>query len=251
MAFGYHAVRTALSQMPRRVERLLLARGGDDGRLRHLVALAREAGVPFQEVPKEALDRAAMGIRHQGVAARLAGADLLTEDELIDRLPVGAVVLLLDGVEDPRNVGAILRSAAAFGVAGVVLPVHHSAGLSPAAVKTAAGAIGLVPVTRAANLGRTLDRLSDAGLAPVALDPERGVAPWEARLAGGIALLAGGEERGIRPSLLERCPVRVRIPIRAEIGSLNVGVAVGILLAEARRQAGEAPPLLDDTGDGC
>lgn len=251
VALGFHAVRTALTHTPRRVERLLIVRGGEDGRRRHLVALAREAGIPFQEVPKEALDRLAEGVRHQGVGARLAGADLLSEEELLAGLPGDAIVLLLDGVEDPRNVGAILRSAAAFGASGVFLPVHHSAGISPAAVKTAAGAIGLVPVARAGNLGRLLDRLAEAGHTTVALDPEGGVAPWEARLAGPVALLAGGEERGIRPSLLGRCQVRVRIPIRPEIGSLNVGVAVGILLAEARRQAGKTQPLLDDTGDGC
>ncbi len=249
MAFGFHAVRTALTHSPRRVERLLLSRGAEDGRVRHLVALAREAGVPFQEVPKEALDRLSDSVRHQGVAARLAGADLLPAEELLDALPDDALVVVLDGIEDPRNIGAILRSAAAFGAAGVFLPIHHSAGLSPAAIKTAAGAIDLVPVARAGNVSRLLEELADRGLTAVALDPESGVPPWEAPLAGPIALVAGGEESGIRPTVAARCPVRVRIPIRDEVGSLNVSVAVGIVLAEARRQRDKPLPILDD-GEG-
>ena len=246
MAFGFHAVRTALTHSPRRVERLLLSRGAEDGRVRHLVALAREAGVPFQEVPKEALDRLSDSVRHQGVAARLAGADLHPAEELIDALPDDALVLVLDGIEDPRNIGAILRSAAAFGAAGVFLPIHHSAGLSPAAIKTAAGAIDLVPVARSGNVSRLLEQLTERGLTPVALDPDAGVPPWEAPLSGPIALVAGGEEKGIRPTVAERCPVRVRIPIRDEVGSLNVSVAVGIVLAETRRQREKPLPILDD-----
>jgi 23S rRNA (guanosine2251-2'-O)-methyltransferase len=249
MAFGFHAVRTALTHSPRRVERLLLSRGAEDGRVRHLVALAREAGVPFQEVPREALDRLSDSVRHQGVAARLAGTDLLPAEELLDALPDDAVVVVLDGIEDPRNIGAILRSAAAFGAAGVFLPIHHSAGLSPAAIKTAAGAIDLVPVARAGNVSRLLEELADRGLTAVALDPESGVPPWEAPLTGPIALVAGGEEKGIRPTVAERCPVRVRIPIRDEVGSLNVSVAVGIVLAETRRQRDKPLPILDD-GEG-
>ena len=251
MAFGFHAVRTALTHSPRRVERLLLSRGAEDGRVRHLVALAREAGVPFQEVPKEALDRLSDSVRHQGVAARLAGADLHPAEELIDALPDDALVLVLDGIEDPRNIGAILRSAAAFGAAGVFLPIHHSAGLSPAAIKTAAGAIDLVPVARSGNVSRLLEQLTERGLTPVALDPDAGVPPWEAPLSGPIALVAGGEEKGIRPTVAERCPVRVRIPIRDEVGSLNVSVAVGIVLAETRRQREKPLPILDDGGGGC
>ena len=251
MAFGFHAVRTALTHSPRRVERLLLSRGAEDGRVRHLVALAREAGVPFQEVPREALDRLSDSVRHQGVAARLAGADLHPAEELIEALPDDALVLVLDGIEDPRNIGAILRSAAAFGVSGVFLPIHHSAGLSPAAIKTAAGAIDLVPVARAGNVSRLLEGLTERGLTPVALDPETGVSPWEAPLDGAIVLVAGGEEKGIRPTVAERCPVRVRIPIRDEVGSLNVSVAVGIVLAECRRQRAKPLPILDDGGGGC
>ncbi len=236
LALGYHAVRTALETQPKRVERLLLARGQRDHRTQHLVRLAEEHHVPFQQTPREALDRLAAGLQHQGVIAKLAGAELLTEDELLARLPENALVMVLDGVQDPRNLGAILRSAAALGAHGVFLPGHRSAGLSPAAVRTAAGAVELVPIARAGNVSLLLETLEAAGLTPVALDVRGAVPPWEADLRGGIALVAGGEEKGIRPSVLERCPVRVRIPVASEVGSLNVSVAVGVVLAEATRQ---------------
>lgn len=236
VAFGFHAVRTALEQHPRRVERVLLARDLRDGRTRQLVALARQAGVPFQQAPRQALERLAQGLPHQGVAARLSGTDLLTEDELIEKLPERPIVLVLDGVQDPRNLGAILRTAAAFGVAGVFLPGHRAAGVSPAAVRTAAGGVDLVPVARAGNLTRLLAQLKERGLTPVALDVHDARPPWDVRLDGPIALVAGGEEKGVRASVLEACGARVWAPIRAELGALNVSVAVGIVLAEALRQ---------------
>ncbi len=238
LVFGYHAVRTALEQHPRRVERLWLARGQRDGRTRRLVALARRAGVPYHQVPREALDRLARGGNHQGVGARVAEIELLAAEELIALLSPGALVLALDGVEDPRNLGAIVRSAAAFGAGGIFLPAMHSCGLSPVVSRTAQGGLDLVPVARAGNLGRLLDSLRDGGLTPVALDPRGDLLPWQADLRGGVCLVVGGEGRGIRRGVLARCPVRVRIPIREEIGSLNVSVAAGILLAEAARQRG-------------
>ncbi len=239
LVFGYHAVRTALEQHPRRVERLWLARGQRDGRTRRLVALARRAGVPYHQVPREALDRLARGVNHQGVGARVAEVELLAEGELLARLSPESLVLVLDGVEDPRNLGAIVRSAAAFGADGIFLPAMHSCGLSPVVSRTAQGGLEMVPVARAGNLGRLLETLQEKEITPVALDPEGAVAPWEADLSGATCLVVGGEGRGIRRGVLSRCPVRVRIPIREEIGSLNVSVATGIVLAEAARQRGE------------
>jgi 23S rRNA (guanosine2251-2'-O)-methyltransferase len=236
VAFGFQAVRTALREQPRRVDRLLLARGRRDGRLRELVGLARAQGVPFQQVPGEALDRLAGTLRHQGVAARLSGADLLAADELVERLPADGLALVLDGLEDPRNVGAILRTAAGVGVAGVFLPGWRTAGITPAAARTAAGGLELVPVARAGNCSRLLEELEERGLRALALDPREGRPAWEVDLRGGIVLVAGGEEKGVRPGVLGRCRERLHVPIRREIGSLNVSVAVGMVLAEALRQ---------------
>lgn len=244
LAVGFQAVRTVLEQHPERVEKLLVGRDNADHRTRQLVAMARENRVPFQQVPGQALDRLSPGVRHQGVAAKLSGTPLQGEESLIEHLSERAVVLILDGIEDPRNVGAILRSAAAFGAEGVFIPAHHACGVSPGAVKTAAGGLDLVPVGRAGNLNRLLERLEGEGFTLAALVPGGALPPWNCDLTGKLAIVAGGEEKGIRPSLLGRCRVRIGIPIRAAVGSLNVSVAVGIVLAEASRQrsVAENPP---------
>lgn len=236
LSVGYQAVRTALTVNPRRVERLMLARGRRDARTAELVALAREAGVPFQQVPSEALERLAGGLRHQGVAARLSGCDLLHADELVERLPAHGLSLVLDGVEDPRNVGAVLRTAAAVGVDGVFLPGWRTAGVTPAAARTAAGAHELVPVARAGNSAQLLDALDERGYRIVGLAIEGAAPAWEVDLRGGAVLVAGGEEKGLRPSVLSRCNERVTIPIEAAVGSLNVSVAVAMVLHESLRQ---------------
>lgn len=238
-AIGFHPVRTALELHPQRVEKLLVSRDLDGGRARFLIGLARQHRIPFQQSPPEALTRiAGEGVSHQGVAAKLASLPMPAAEELIELLTENAVVLVLDGVEDPRNFGAILRSAAGFGVEAVFIPDRRAVGLSPAAVRTAAGGAELVPVGRAANLGRFLDTLRDLGFHTVALDGKGDRPPWRANLAGRVAWVAGGEEKGVRPSILERCDEVVRIPIREEVGSLNVSVAVAIGLAEGVRQRG-------------
>lgn len=236
VACGFHDVRTALKVSPRRVERLLLARGQRDGRTHELVKLAREAGVPFREVPRDALDRMTGRVNHQGVAARVAEKELLELEELIGQAGTDPLLVVLDEVTDTQNVGAILRSAAAFGVSGLVLPSFSSAGLSPAVRRVASGGLELVPVARAGNLGRALEELDQAGIRAVALDAEAETSYWGASWQGPLAIVAGSEDRGIRPSVGKRCAGRVSIPIDARVGSLNVSVAVGIVLAEAARQ---------------
>jgi 23S rRNA (guanosine2251-2'-O)-methyltransferase len=236
IACGFHDVRTALKQSPRRVERVMLARGQRDGRTRELVGLARDAGIPFREVPKGALDRLTDGANHQGVAARLAAADLLELDELLGVVGPDPLLVVLDEVTDPHNVGAVVRSGAAFGVAGLVLPAFSSAGLSPVVRRVASGGLELVQVARAGNLGRALEQLERAGIRPVALDAAADSDFRQESWRGGVALVAGSEEKGLRPSVAKRCAGAVRIPVAPELGSLNVSVAVGIVLAEAARQ---------------
>ncbi len=236
LAFGFHAVRTALEVNPQRVERLILSRELRDGRSRKLVSLAKQGNVPYQQVPRDALDRLAGGLNHQGMAARISEADLLNPDELMEGLPADPLLITLDEVSDPRNVGAILRTAAAVGAHGMFLPGHRSSGLSPAVRRVAQGGLELVPVARAGNLSSMLRTLKKEGITPVALDPAGGVPYWEADLTSGVILVAGSEEKGVRPGVLKECPVRVVIPISADIGSLNVSVAMGIVLAEVSRQ---------------
>jgi 23S rRNA (guanosine2251-2'-O)-methyltransferase len=236
LACGFHDVRTALKRSPRRVERLMLARGQRDGRTRELVGLARDAGIPFREVPKGALDRLTDGANHQGVAARLASADLLELDELLEAAGSDPLLVVLDEVTDPHNVGAVVRSAAGFGARGLILPAFSSAGLSPVVRRVASGGLELVPVARAGNLARALERLREAEIRPIALDAAAPADFRDVSWRGGVALVAGSEEKGIRPSVAKRCAEGVRIPVAAGLGSLNVSVAVGIVLAEAARQ---------------
>lgn len=238
-AVGYHAVRTALERHPERVEKLILSRALDGGRSRHLMAMAREGRIPCQTVPPEALERiAGRGVQHQGVGARITMTPVVPAEELLERLGSAPLVVVLDGVEDPRNLGAVLRSAAAFGVDAVFVPERRSAPLSAAALRTAAGGADLVPVGRATNLGRLLDALEQAGFTLLALDMTGSQPVWGAAWEGPVALVAGGEEKGIRPTIRSRCTGAVSIPIRPEIGSLNVSVAVGIALAAAIQARG-------------
>lgn len=237
VALGFHAVRSVLQDQPRRVDKILLARDQRDGRTRQLVRLAREAGVPFLQVPKAALDRLAEGVPHQGVAARLSGADLLSRDELIERMDSeSAVALVADGITDPRNLGAILRSAAALGASGLFIPTHRSAGITPGALRSSAGTAVQVPVARSGNSTQLLERLERAQFWSIGLSPGDGIPLWEADLTRRIALVIGGEEKGLRPGLKGQCDQLVTIPMRSEVESLNVSVAVGIVLAERARQ---------------
>jgi 23S rRNA (guanosine2251-2'-O)-methyltransferase len=236
VACGFHDVRTALKHSPRRVERMLLARGQRDGRTRELVRLARDAGVPFREVPKDALDRLTAGANHQGVAARLAEADLLDVGELLEAVGSEPLLVALDEVTDTQNAGAVIRSAAGFAAAGLIIPAFSSAGLSPAVRRVASGGLELVRVARAGNLSRALEELDRAGIRAIGLDAEARADFRDVSWTGGVVLVAGSEEKGIRPSVAKRCADVVRIPVEPALGSLNVSVAVGIVLAEAARQ---------------
>lgn len=239
IACGFHDVRTALKRSPRRVERLMLARGQRDGRTRELVGLAREAGVPFREVPKDALERLTGGANHQGVAARLSEADLLELDELLELAGPEPLLVALDEVTDTQNLGAVIRSAAAFGAAGMILPSFSSAGLSSAVRRVASGGLELLHVGRAGNLARALERLDRAGIRAIGLDARAEQDFRDVSWRGGVVLVAGNEEKGIRPSVAKRCAAAVRIPMAPDLGSLNVSVASGIVLAEAARQRGD------------
>lgn len=241
LVFGVQPVLEALSR-PERVERIHLARerGGATDRIEQAAKTAR---VAVKAVPREALDRmAGPKQRHQGVAAELreASIEVLDLQGLIDRIaPVERpLVLLLDGVQDPGNLGAILRSAHALGADGVILPQDRTAPLGPAALKTSAGAALEIPIARVVNLKHALDPLTELGLwsAAAVMDGEPA---RSADLDRGLALVMGGEAKGVRPSLAKRCDLRISIPMAKGFDSLNVSVAAGILLYEVQAQRAE------------
>jgi len=234
--FGIHPVLEAIRARPRSITRVLVAAGRRDARIEGLVSAARRAGVVVQRQPREAIDRLANGGVHQGVVALVSGAEYADPEQVLERSSSPALLLVLDGVEDPRNLGAVIRSAAAAGADGVFLPSHGAAGLGPVAVKTSAGAVERMPVARVGNVVAFLKRLKARGVWVVGLDPE-GRTPWTAfDLAQPVALVVGGEGRGLRRLARETCDALLSIPMRGEAGSLNLSVAAGIVLFEAVRQ---------------
>lgn len=240
LIWGAHPVLEALTVRPEAVERVLVAREGGRGPRGRIIRIAREAGVPVSHVPREVLARE-VGSReatHQGIAARVAAHAYAEAEEVLRRASAEAdgTLLVLDGVEDPRNLGAIARTAAATGVAGLLLSAEGTVGLTAAAGKASAGALERIPVARVRRPGETLANLKGAGFRVAALEP-RGETSWDrASLTGKIAIVVGGEGRGIRPSLLRHADERVAIPLAEGVESLNVSVAVAVLLFEAVRQ---------------
>lgn len=236
---GINAVASALDHDASRVEEILVEEGQGGHRVRELVDRARALGVVVHRRPRGALDPLTPGRRHQGVAARYAAPPALDEDglqALVERAGSRALVLVLDQVQDPGNFGACIRSAAAAGVTAVVVPRDRSAPLSPLARKAAAGGAEVVPVARVTNLRRTLEALKGAGLWVAGASGSADTGIWQADLAGPLALVLGGEEKGLRRLTAESCDLLVAIPGSGAVDSLNVSVACGVCLFEVLRQ---------------
>lgn len=242
---GLHAVLAALKNNPEGVEEIWISESRDDKRLGEVIAAAREARVKMHKSPKPALDRMADGIRHQGVIARLREvtrrAEPQLESFLVD-LPAVPLLLVLDGVQDPHNLGACLRSADAAGAHGVIVPREHTAPLSAVARRAASGAAESIPVFQVVNLARCLRQLKDAGLWLVGATHDADIDIYHADLKGPTALVLGGEGKGLRRLTREHCDVLARIPMAGSVSSLNVSVAAGICLFEAVRQRQRAKP---------
>lgn len=236
---GWHAVGAALQARPEAVQRIWLQSGRDDERARSLGGEARRLGVQVESVPRNVLEKEAGDLRHQGVLAWVqpsAPGNQNDLDILLDSLQTPPFLLVLDGVEDPRNLGACLRSADAAGVDGVVIPRDRAAGLTAAARKAAAGAAESVPLFAVTNLARCLRQLRDAGIWLVGLTGETESPLYQARLSGPLALVLGAEGRGLRRLTREHCDELVRIPMAGSVESLNVSAAASVCLFEAVRQ---------------
>ncbi len=236
---GIHVVASVLDNDPTAVLELMIAREASNPRLDALIAQARRAGIAIQRAPRASLDRLAAGVRHQDVLAQARERPDPDERELpalVERAGTKALFLILDGVTDPHNLGACLRSAAAADVTAVIVPKDHSAPLNPVARKAAAGGAELVPMFRVTNLARSLDVLKQAGIWLVGLDGEADQDLYARDLQGPTGLVLGAEGDGMRRLTRERCDHLVRIPISASMESLNVSVAAGVCLFEARRQ---------------
>ncbi len=237
--YGVHPVAEALTARSRSIERVFVAAGASGGRIGRLLREARAAGVPVSHLPREVLARK-IGARavHQGIAAVVSAVPFEDTDELCRRAASreDGLLVLLDRVVDPGNLGAALRAAAGAGAQGVLLASDHTVGLTPAVARASAGALERIPVARDPRPGPRLRSLREAGFRVVGLDP-RAVRPWyRADLRGRVVLVAGGEERGVRPGVAAECNASVALPLAPGVESLNVATALGILLFEAVRQ---------------
>ena len=245
--YGIHAVDSLLRQNPKTVQRLWVQQGRDDKRITALLELAQNQGVPVAREPKNDLDEMVKG-RHQGVVAETLNtpvhgevhqANLLQEADLmrlVEEKDGPMLILVLDGVTDPHNLGACLRSADAAGVDAVVVPKDKSADLTPTVRKVACGAAEVVPFARVTNISRTLGSLKERGVWIFGTAGEAEKSIYDNDLSGSMALVMGAEGAGMRRLTREHCDFLIKLPMAGSVSSLNVSVATGICLFEAVRQ---------------
>jgi 23S rRNA (guanosine2251-2'-O)-methyltransferase len=239
---GFHAVAARLRADPASVIEILADETRRDARIESVLAAATAKGVRVMRVPSRRLDGFYGGGRHQGIVARVRprdeGVDLET---VLDALQEPPLLLVLDGVTDPHNLGACLRVADAAGAHAVIVPKDRSAGLSPAVAKVAAGATESVPFLTVTNLARTLDALKERGVWIIGTAQDADEALYAAPLPEAVAWVLGGEGAGLRRLTRERCDRVIRVPMHGQVESLNVSVAAGVCLYESRRQRAGGP----------
>lgn len=236
---GIHAVSAALRSARAsggQLDRVLVAQGARNTRLRPLIDECRRIGIPVRFEPRSVLQRLAGTKAHQNVVGIAAAAGYRTLDAILSHEVESSTIVVLDSVQDPHNLGAIIRTSEAAGATAAVIPARRSAGLSEATTKAAAGALESLPVVRATNLGRALDRLKEAGFWLYGLDAAADADYDAIEYADHCCLVMGSESRGLRAKVSERCDFHVRIPLSGRVESLNVSVAAGIALFEVNRQ---------------
>ncbi|OGA45321.1 MAG: 23S rRNA (guanosine(2251)-2'-O)-methyltransferase RlmB [Betaproteobacteria bacterium RIFCSPLOWO2_12_FULL_63_13] len=235
--FGFHAVLARLRADPATVEEILLDEKRGDARVKDVVAAAERAGTRLMRVPVKRLDGFYGGGRHQGVVAIVRERQTReTLDALLERLSQPPILLVLDGVTDPHNLGACLRVADAAGAHAVIAPKDRAAGIGATVSKVASGAAETMPYYMVTNLARTLDELKERRIWVVGADEHAPATLYEADLPESIAWVLGAEGEGMRRLTRERCDALVRIPMLGSVASLNVSVASGICLFESRRR---------------
>jgi 23S rRNA (guanosine2251-2'-O)-methyltransferase len=237
VVFGFHAVLSRLRADPKSVVEIFLDETRHDARIKDVAAVAERAGVTVMKVPTKRLDGFYGGGRHQGVVARVEVKSLSHSlDEILEQVQGPPLLLLLDGVTDPHNLGACLRVANAAGVHAVVAPKDRAAGISAAVSKVASGAAEVTPYIMVTNLARTIDELKEREIWVVGTD-ERAEQPlYQANLPEAIAWVLGAEGEGMRRLTREKCDLLVSIPMAGAVDSLNVSVAAGVCLFESVRR---------------
>ncbi len=237
--YGVSPVLEALRAGSRRVEKILIADGAHEKRLHEIFELAKRNGIRFEKIPRRNFSKFVdEEVNHQGVVALVAAADYANFDELFDEIinKENAMCVILDGVEDPRNLGAVLRTVEGAGAGGVFIPERRAASLTETVAKSSAGASEYVKVAKVSNVNRLIEQLKENNVWVVgtSLDASLDYTDWDWTRAS--ALVLGGEGKGLHRLTAEKCDALVKIPLHGKIESLNVSVACGVILFEANRQ---------------
>ena len=237
--YGMNPVLEALRSERQALNKIILAEGKEGGGIRLLRQLAREKEIPVQVSPKEGLDRLAGTGHHQGVLGFTAALSYSTWEDLLDRAGSAqgkAIVLVLDSIEDPQNLGSLIRTAEACGVKGVILPKDRAAGITPAVVKASSGAAAHLPIVRVTNLASTLEELKKQGFWIVGADSRAEKSLYDLKFDMKVGVVIGSEGKGVRPLLLKKCDYTISIPMRGKVSSLNAAIAGAVILFEILRQ---------------
>lgn len=238
---GIHAVREALDAQ-RPFDRIVIAKGRQDTRVEEIVQLARKQNVPVRFEDRRELDRLANASDHQGVVALVAARAAATLEDILGAANHGTghgskgLIVLLDGVEDPHNLGAIIRTSLAAGAHGVVIPERRAAGLTDTVARSSAGALAHLPVAKITNLAQTMEELKEAGYWLVGLDERADKSYTEVDYTSPVGIVLGGEGQGLHDLTRKRCDFVVSLPTTGPVKSLNVSVAAGVILFEVLRQ---------------
>jgi len=248
--YGVNPVLEALRARPEEIDHLYLVEGEvSRNASAEIFSRARDAGLRVTKVSRERLSSMAEGGVHQGVAVELVEftyVDPLDILKIAEERGEPPLLVVLDGIQDPHNLGAIIRSAHALGAHGLIIPKDRAASVTGLVSKTSAGAVEHMPIARVTNISRTLEELKEKGVWTAAADPEGDQELWKAPLQGPMAIIVGSEGPGVRPGVLSHCDLKIRIPLVGQVASLNASVAAGMFLYECARQrahAQVAPPV--------
>jgi 23S rRNA (guanosine2251-2'-O)-methyltransferase len=233
LTLGIHPVREAL-RARRPLDKVLVAKGSSGPRIQEIVQLCREGSIPVRFEPRDALDRAAKGVSHQGVIAFGAAHHYAELDDVLNN---SKLLVVLDGVEDPHNFGAIVRTAHAAGANAIVIPERRAAPLTETVSRAAAGALEYLPIARVTNISRALERMKETGFWVYGLDEKGPHAYDELKYTTPTAIVLGAEGQGLHENVKKHCDLLVSIPMAGAVSSLNVSVAAGIVLFEWRKRS--------------
>ena len=237
--YGINPVLEALKADRQTLNKIMIAEGKEGASFHALRQLAREKGIPVHFPAKEVLNKLAGTERHQGVLGISAASPYSTWEDLLQKIRLAqghAVVLILDSIEDPQNLGSLIRTAEACGVQGMILPKDRAVGITPAVVKASAGAVVHLPVVRVTNLANTLEELKKEGFWIVGADPWGDQNLYTMKFDMKVGLVIGSEGKGIRPLVLKKCDYRITIPMKGKVSSLNAAIAGAVVLFEILRQ---------------